>query len=151
MSKNKKSQKEEDVKIKLSSSFMTRARCRHCGSYPSYYYRFGSNRRKKDHRVVLNWFSYIAKYQGRLCEDFYLIEDPKDYTLISFFDYSLRYKSYDPTLHHKRGVKSKTDMNECLTCDCGKSYWVFNQQSVTHKKEILHRKSDKKFPKIFKY
>jgi len=153
MSKNKVVVKEEDIKVKLSSSFMARARCKYCGSYPSYYYRFGGrgNRCKKDHRAFIDLFSWIPKHQYRLCEDFYLGNSPKNYTLMSFLNYSLYFIDYNPSLHHKRGLKEKSSFNECLTCDCGKSCWVFNQKSVINRKEIYHRKSSKNFPKIFKY
>jgi len=90
------------------------------------------------------------KYQDRLCEDFYFLDDPKEYTIMSYFDYAPSLKSYNPSIHHKYGLK-KTLFSECLTCDCGKSYWIFNQKSAVSRKEISNRKTDRKFPQIFKY
>ncbi len=150
MRKTKTPGKEDIVKIKLSSSFMARTRCKYCGSYPSYYYRFGTDKLYKNPRTYINWFFWYTKHQDRLCDDFYLIDDPKEYTITSYFDYPVKIKSYNPSIHHKSGLQKRI-ISECLTCDCGKSYWVFNQKSVANREEIYNRKSDRKFPQIFKY
>jgi hypothetical protein len=146
-----KKDREETFKVKLSSPFLVRTRCKYCGSLPVDYFRMGGNRHFKDFRDFLNIFSWVPKHNKRLCSDFYLMDDPSSFYVMSNFSYSVPYKAYNPSIHHKRGIRPTRDINECLVCECGRTYWVFKQQAVMKRPEIVNRKSNREFPQKFKY
>jgi hypothetical protein len=150
MSKRKKDS-EEIIRVKLSTPILVRTRCKFCKGFPSEYFRIGSKNHSKNPRDFINLFRWIQKYHFRLCSDFYLMESPASFDGISNFGYYPSYKSYNPDLHYKRGISPTRDIRDCLSCSCGKTYWIFYQKGSVNRVEIVNRKSDREYPQKFKY
>src|SRR6185295_5165483 len=120
--------KQEFIKVRLSTPFLVRTKCKYCGSSPSFYWYT---------RNPAMWFSprkeieYLDLFKGlfkRFNFDFYLIEEPKYFTKTSAFNYA-PLNSYRPRLHRTRGTNPVFDKTEYLSCDCGRATWAFAQKS----------------------
>lgn len=146
-----KKHKKEMRKIWISSPMLVRTRCKFCKGFPVEYYRSGCNRHYLNHRDFIDIFSWVQKNHFRLCNDYYLSEKPSEFHSAWNFAYSPSYKSYNPILHSKKGVGIFNDVSEYLVCECGKTAWVFKQKAASTRAEIFNRKSDREYPKKFKY
>lgn len=137
------------ARVNLSSSFLTRSRCKHCGKFPTIYYYVRNPVLWNNPRQITEWFWNRRKFYSRMCSDFYLNDDPKSFTSIYYFSWKLPGGSYDPKLHHTRGVHPVVHNTELLACECGASVWAFNTKSSLSRIEILLRKSKYKYPYKF--
>jgi len=146
---SKKKYKDEGYKISLSNSVLMRARCKFCKGFPSKHYSIGFYMHYSDHRSFINAFSWSQKYKLRVCDNYYLDWQPSEFTSMSAFSYAAPYKSYAPSLFHKRGI-GKINESEYLVCECGKTFWLFNQKASINVAEISNRKSDRKYPQKLK-
>jgi hypothetical protein len=147
MKKRKKKYIPEAIKISASFSFILKSRCKYCGSHPVEYYRTGNGWLFEDIKDFLSRFRWVQQSDKRMCDDFYLYDDPKDFKTVTLFSYNVDFCHYNPTLHHKRGVPKTRDYNEFLACECGKTSWVFKQRSVKNRPEISNRQARVKYDK----
>lgn len=138
-------------KLKLSNPVLVRTRCKFCQENPSIYFRITNSRLFLDVNKSNNLLKWIKIHFNRMCADYYLIEQPSSFHTMSTFGFSPNFKSYNPSLHHKVGVDSKRDCIDCLTCDCGRTCWYFNQESSLNRAEIVNRKSHKEYPQKFNH
>ena len=138
------------IKVNLSSSFISRARCRHCKSTPTFYYVMKSPHyhqsvnRNKDIAV------YLQKLYKRFGYDYYLADTPRNFTNNSAFKTQMFF-SYKPRLHSSKSVtNNKGSMYvDCLSCPCRRTNWMFSQTTPT--KESEARKSKIHYPNKFIY
>jgi len=146
---SKRNEYKDGIHIKLSSTFLARARCKYCSSPPTYYFKTRLNVHQKDIVHFLSAFRWVVRNTDRMCSDFYYIESPRDFKNISLLSFDPSYKSYDSSVHHKHGLDIKNDYYEYLTCDCGRTNWCFKQKAIQNIIEIVNRKSDRIFDKLF--
>lgn len=141
--------KRQSTRIKLSSTFPIRARCKSCMKGPQFYYIQKLPIKWWDHKHSQRVSQQYYKHIERMCYDFYLIERPKDFEGIMSFTWTHPGKSYNPVFHSKRGVPIMDDMVEFLACECWKTIWAFNQKSTIARGEITHRKARYNYPRKF--
>jgi hypothetical protein len=137
------------VRINLSTTFLIRTKCKFCASGPVHYFVGKSAIKWFDPHKAKDNFKFYFKFIKRMNYDFYLDENPKQYTSMSPFTHTPTYKGYYPTLHKKRGVPVINDFIEYLCCDCGRSKWVFSQKSTRQRPEITNRKAKNSYPMKF--
>lgn len=128
------------MRLSYSSSLCIRARCKRCGSEPSFFYYVADKFLTK----------YIKPKSEALApvSSFYLKADPKHFKGIAFFGCNLqgvakvgaRFYQY----HKNRYVTGKMPVLITLTCKCGKSTWL-----VPNEKK--RSKADRYFDKNLKY
>jgi hypothetical protein len=144
--------KSELIRINISSSFMTRARCLKCGNKPEYYFAMRMPSRWFDVRDLLLISKWLRKYINRMTDDWYLDDKPHHFTNIKEFSFKLDDNHYEPTLHRSRfSNKEKDKMIEFISCHCGFTVWAFNQKSVQNRPEIINRKGKYTYPNRFEY
>jgi hypothetical protein len=147
--------KSETIKVSLSETFMVRSRCKHCGELPSVYFYFKNPILFEDVNEVKHVFNFIRKYINRMCEDFYLMENPSNFIHMSFFGFKLNFKGFNPKLHKTRtpwfNYKQELEITEFLGCECGKTSWAFSDKTTRRRPEIVLRKSRYKYPKKFDF
>lgn len=145
--------KTEIIRVKISSSFLPRARCKMCGKGPSWYYytrkpylRADVKEYKADSKFWRNWMKHMTN-------DWYLDEQPSEFHSIEDFSLKLGDIHYRPQLHRTRGsnVPSHENVIEMLGCDCGHTTWAFNYKSTRNRPEIQNRKSRSFYPQKFTY
>jgi hypothetical protein len=150
-----KTYKSEIVRVNLSETFMVRSRCKSCGELPSMYYYFKNPVLFDDVNEVRHIFGFIKKYISRMCDDFYLIENPSSFKHMSYFGFRLNFKGYNPKLHKTRTpwvqYKQELEITEFLTCECGKTSWAFSDKTIKLRPEIIFKKARYKYPKKFDF
>lgn len=146
-----KSNSTDIVRINLSTPFVVRSRCKKCAKYPSVYYYtrnpvmwFNPNR-------IRAQFVFIRKFVSRMCNDLYLLEDPKNFHNANYFSFPSSFKGYRPRLHRTKGSSAIFDIVEYLTCECGGSVWAFSDKSIRSRPEIVFRKGRYKYPQKFEF
>lgn len=143
------------VSIKISSPFVIRAVCKHCGSSPDRYFYFGSKASyreisdfKEDDIFSDNYFQVnFKKFRGHT----------KPQTL-SLPKYTATNKSLN-IKHHKvrdNGIqfgdfRDEYVPEEHLTCKCGKTNWGYSDVATENRPDIINRQAKLKFPKKFFY
>jgi hypothetical protein len=137
-------EKLETVKINLSNIFLIKSCCSHCGGKPIFYCRWRALNHPKDPDIFIKSFAWVEKHIIRMCSDDYLYADPVDFNSTSCFSYSPTYKAYSPIIHRVRGVLEGPGLKECIRCECGKTYWHFNNNK--NRLEIINRKSRENLP-----
>lgn len=144
MKNNFKMPKAEDIKVSISSAFIMRARCKYCGDVPTTYFWISNSPLDKDVLEMINEAKFDKNYIKRMGGDWYLYNEPKAFLNNGYFSFTLYGKSYSPKLHKSIGntydIKSRDNITEMLGCECGKSFWAFNNKSVKNKPEIVNRK-----------
>lgn len=150
MPKKQRPSKNEIVCVRLSSPFMIRAACRHCGGQPILYYYIRNFTNWYNPRKSLDQLSSLRDVY-RMIMNLHNIGDPKDYNSTSFFSTSTTYTQYRPRLHRTRGSSATFDIVEFLTCDCMKTTWAFSQKSCQNRPEITNRKARFGYPRRFNY
>jgi hypothetical protein len=142
--------KPEIIRINISSTFLSRARCKNCGKNPSFYYYVRKPFLWKDISEQISTSKLFREWIERMSADWYLDSAPKYFHDIKEFSFSLDDKHYVPTLHRMRGVDS-TNIVELVVCECGASTWAFADKSNRKRPEITNRKGRYKYPQRFKY
>jgi len=137
-------EKLEIVKVNLSHIFLIISCCSHCGGKPVFYCRWRALNHPKDPNNFIKSFAWVEKHIIRMCLDDYLDTDPIDFNSISHFSYSPTYKAYSPILHHVKGKSEFPGLKECIRCECGRTYWRFNNDK--NMLEIINRKSREYLP-----
>jgi len=146
--------KPEKFKVNLSSTFPLKNRCKYCATTPKYYYLTRTSSTWQDYEVVLFINMWIANNHKRMCQNYYLIEMPKDYTTISSFDHSIDYKGYNPRFHknHKNhNLYANSNTIDYLSCQCGRTRWAFNETMSKNRPEISQRKARFTFKAKFSF
>jgi hypothetical protein len=138
---------------KLSSSFMVRCRCKHCGQTPDamYYVRqispeIGPEETKKINGFFAKAFKKFIN-TNRLISDFYLQSNPSEFTDLKYFNVRREGNAwFNPHLHKNKGFSLNKNYMQYFTCKCGKAQWAFcSGSSVEDKMEIFHRKAKRNF------
>lgn len=147
-----KKYREQTVTIKLSTTVLQRTVCKYCGSPPTEYYYVGTPVLYKEARNFVELFAWVQKrHKKRFCSSYYLMCEPIEFSNINQFSFCPDFNSYNPRLHNKVGVKATRNIKDCLVCECGKTSWVIANKSMLNRPEICNRKSDREYPKKFKY
>lgn len=149
--KNVKTPKPEIIKVSLSSPFITRARCKFCGNFPSIYFCYRNGMKYIDFNCVKEYLDRIKKYRNSFREDYYLSVDPINFNSVNSFFYVAGFKSYCPMVHRTKGTDGRFSYIDCFTCECGRSSWSFSQKLIEYRPEIFNRKSKNKFDKKYIY
>lgn len=140
----------EKVRINISTTFPMRARCKACGSAPSYYYMVRRPYHIHDHNIATNIASWIRNWIERMGDINVYVGDPR-YILTKDISHFVDYKGYNPRPHLM--IKSfKDDRNnvyEVVGCDCGHSTWIFTDKSAQKSPEIVNRKGRYKYPQEY--
>jgi hypothetical protein len=150
---NKKS-REKFVKIDLSMPTLMRTRCKFCREIPSIHFVMSAANYYKNVRDFIKLSSWIEKNKEFVYFFPTMLYAP-NVVLISDFSFNTKYKSYKPSMHHNKSKDNKSSdrtrgVVNCLTCNCGQTYWIFNQQYGTNRIDIFSRKSGKKYPNKIK-
>lgn len=148
---NNRVYKPEVIRVRLSSPFLARTKCKYCGGAPSIYFYVKNATLWVNPRKMVELFDVIRPYIRRMGADHYLWDDPKYFTSISTFEFPLTLNKYRPRIHRTRGAKSTADVVEFLTCDCARSNWAFSDKAVENRREINQRKARYRFPHKFEY
>lgn len=143
-----KRNKKRIVEIKLSTTFLSRTKCRYCNDFSNFIYRIRNYLLDYDTKICIQKFEYIKSNVKRMCDDYYLSLSPKFFKDTSFFNHSVSYKGYNPRLHRLRDVKKDDYCTEFISCRCGFTNWAINyklcenQLSFNRKSRHVH---DRKF------
>lgn len=142
----RKEYKPEIIRVRLSMPVLVRARCIHCGGFPTqlYYMRNNSLYVTPPRRGTR-----MGKRRYRMSTG-HPSDSPKYFTM-NQSSHSTMYKSYRPKLHRTRGSSSSSEFIEYLTCDCFATKWAFAEKSVVNRPEIMNRKARNFFPHKFEY
>jgi len=145
--------------VNISSTFLPRCRCKHCGGGPEFYYATGNRPTFKDAHIQIQLSGYYRKYIKRMCRDFYLWEEPSSFRDTHDFKFRLD-KQYSPILHRTVGAAQsipfesymkRQNVTDVLCCICGDTTWVYNVKSSKGKPEIINRKGRYNYPSKFEY
>ena len=143
----------EIIRVNISSSFISRARCAKCGKHPDYYYYVRKPYLWKTIGLHIASSKWFRKWISRMTADWYLDGAPKNFPDIKEFSFTLEDKHYLPTLYRVRGTPARDDQNvvEMAGCSCGGTLWAFNNKSVKDRQEITNRKGRYSYPQKFEY
>lgn len=141
-------QKPEFIKIRLSTPFVVRTKCKHCGGSPAFYWYTRNPTMWFSPRKEIEHFDHYRKLIKKFNSDYYLSEEPKYFTKMIMFNYAGR-DGYRPRLHRSRGTNPVFDRVEYLSCDCGMATWAFNQKAGDLKPEKSNRRARTHFPNEF--
>jgi hypothetical protein len=142
--------KSEIVKIRLSESFMARARCKFCKGPPEFYYYLRNASMYIDVRSSNNVFQRWKKAISRFNRTNFNF-DPKYMNGASFMSHPTSWTKYRPRLHRTRGTDPTFDIVEVVCCDCMRTQWCFSDKAIQDRPEINQRKSNKRFPVKFEF
>lgn len=124
-----KRNKKRIVEVKLSTTFLSRTKCRYCNDFSPFIYRVRNSLLDYDVKLYIQKFEYIKANVKRMCDDYYLFLNPKFFKDVSFFNHAVSYKGYNPRLHRLKNVKKDDYCTEYLSCVCGFTNWAFNYKS----------------------
>lgn len=136
---------DQKLKLKISSSFGARARCKHCMGAPEYYFRVKNRTSWVSHRKTIDNLDWIKKVFKRMSTDYYLVDDPSKIISAETFSHAVNYKGVTIKLHKNKGVHPYMDYTDLLVCKCGKTTWAYYQGCVSSRPEILNRQSKYKY------
>ncbi len=142
------SDKQEFIKVRLSTPFLVRTKCKYCGGAPSFYWYTRNSTMWFNPRKEVEYLDAFKRLFRRFNFDFYLFEEPKYFTKTTAFNYT-PLNSYRPRLHRTRGTNPVFDKTEYLSCDCGRATWAFAQKAGDQRLEKKHRRSRHCFPNEF--
>lgn len=143
--------KPKTVGISLSSSFMAKARCRYCGERPTHYFGMYKQNYWDDVSHYRSFTPRNWRWVRRMCSSWYKGYEPKEFNSVFDFTFRLDYKNYRVTLHRARGVdiSMRDNIIDCVTCECGRTVWAFNQSSTKKRPEVANRKGKYAYPQRF--
>ncbi len=139
----------ETIRVRLSSSFMVRGRCKYCKGGPSIYFYTRNPTMWYNVRRVLNDFSWVREHVKQFTWIPRYSTSPINFDSITSFNHQPFYKGYRPRLHRIKGSNPVFDLVEFLSCDCMRTEWAYAEKAVENRPEIMARKSRKKYPKKF--
>lgn len=137
--------------VSLSSTFIMRARCKHCKSLPIHYFYSKQRNYYISTDKPRKLFDNIVKLHKDLCNNYYLVADPVNFKKLSDFTFSLPFINYNAKLHKNRGIRATKDYSEYVSCSCGRTIWAFYENYAKSRPDIIHRKSVYKYPQRFEY
>lgn len=150
MNKGRYDSKPEIIKVRLSTSFMVRARCKHCKGAPEIYYFLRNPTMWFNPRKALDQANYI-KQLLEILQKHGFKDDPKHYTSASYLSHDVIYAKYRPRMHRTRGSNPVFDIVEFLTCDCMKTTWAYSDKAISNRPEITCRKARARYPLKFEF
>lgn len=134
------------MRVRLSSPFVVKSRCKECMGHPVFYYSTKVNVYTKDPRVTVK----VSKSQQFSWTDInkgieWLFPDPQDLPGVSMLSYPAFFAKYNAKLHLR---KSAFPLNvvEFVTCDCMATQWAFTDKMTTFRPEIENRKARYTYP-----
>lgn len=152
-----KRKKSQPVTIKISSPFIIRAACKHCGSPPDKYYYIGSKAFYKD----ISDFKEDDLFNNEYFKINVSINKKMSIRRIinsSLPKYSITNKSLNIKYHKVRDsgapfgdFRDEYTPVEHLTCKCGLTEWGYSDVATENRPEITNRQAKIKFPKKFFY
>jgi len=133
----------DSVKVSLSSTFISRAKCKWCCTPPTFYYFARNPTMWFDPRKITNKLEQVKKRVKNIgwITNPIIIDDPTYKVSNSSLSHHPNYKGYRPRLHRTRGSNAIIDSIEYLSCDCGKTYWAFSVFGSKKRPEITNRKA----------
>lgn len=140
------------VKVALSTPILARTRCPFCNSLPNAYYVLSNGPLEISPRKIINIF---ARYKNDILTSFnsynFVRYEPKYFVKMSDFSHKTFYKKFRPQLHSMLKFKYHqfSNVNEYLSCDCGRSHWAFTFKSIVGRPDLAMRKSSKFFSQKF--
>lgn len=137
--------------VNLSSSFMVRTKCKRCLGIPSIHFTVKNPNHYLNPRVMINRFKFVTTFCDRMCDDYYMADEPSDITNNGAFKFTPHFKSYHLKLHKNKGVEPFTDYMDMVICNCGITCWVFYDESARNRPEIIQRKARYKYPHKLEY
>ncbi len=147
---NYKKRKLQRVKINLSLTILNR-RCKRCGSAPAYYYFSRDVNTYPEVSVVKIMSDWLTKNRSRICESWFMMEDPSVFDNISDFSHQTNYKGYKPRWHKNCGHDPMKHIIEYLVCSCGQTSWAFNERASQSKPHIKQKKAKYSYPSKITY
>ncbi len=143
--------KPEIIRINISSSFMTRARCKKCGKGPDFYYAILKPYKWKSARHALFYSEITRRWISRMVSSWYLQFSPRFFNELDDFTFKLEDKAYNPILHRTRNSNApeRDNVIEFVGCGCGSTVWAFNDKSTKKRPEITNRKGRYRYPQRF--
>jgi hypothetical protein len=82
---------------------------------------------------------------SRMCNDYYLEESPKLFHRMKDFKFhKIVINGFVPKkyMHHHQ----RANLIEGLMCGCDSTIWLFTQQAMQNRPEIVNRKSNRVYP-----
>lgn len=142
------SYKPKTMGISLSSSFMAKARCKFCTKPPSQYFGMFKTHVWLDASAYRKFTPRNWRWIRRMCSSWYKDYEPRDFEDVFDFTFRFDYKNYRVILHRARGalVNPNDNVIDCVTCECGRTVWAFNQSSTKKRPEIVNRKGKYAYP-----
>lgn len=139
--------KPNKIRINASTTFPVRSKCRFCMSGAVNYFVQNTPPKWFNPRRIIDMSRHFHKHTKRMCQNFYWIESPKEFTSIIAFSWYPSEKSYNPALHNKRGTIPVNHAVEFLSCGCGRTAWGFEQKDA--KITTTKRKARYSYPQKF--
>lgn len=133
------------IKVKTSSSFAARTRCKYCFSGPLFYFRSGCPviRRSPSRsgppsyeKINYNFSKRSIKYRDVAIRDQSFVLD---------------YNKFNVKAHRVKNLNRKINYDDVLYCECTKTHWTFNYNSTKDRKEITSRQSKDFFGGAFTF
>lgn len=140
----------DKIKVSLSSSFISRAKCSKCGGEPEFFYYVKLPFYHKTVHRSNFIIEYMKKTHKRMCHDYYLVEKPKSFNDVSAFK-AKNFIKYKPKYHMSKNPEfyNGSMLSDCITCKCRKTVWEFKQS--TPNLESQARRAKITFSKKFTY
>jgi hypothetical protein len=145
------------VMMKLSSTFVMKAICKHCGSHPVKYFYLDSKTSYKEPKHFKDEDEFLSKYLPINLKIRTQASVKSVVDRLSSYQYSTTDKFLSPK-YHKVIKASKDDFGapsinlmEFLVCECEKTEWSYSSLSVEDRPDIKNRQAGKKYPFKFKY
>lgn len=145
--------KQEVVRINISSTFLTRARCKDCGKGPDFYYASMQPFKWKEIKHFLIYSKFSKRWVKRMVSNWYQEFSPRYFHDLGDFSFALEAKGFNPALHKSRGIDvlDRDNVVEYVGCECGATVWAFNEKSTKRRPEITNRKGRYKYPQKFAF
>jgi hypothetical protein len=146
------------VTMKLSSTFVMKSICKHCGSPPVSYYYLDSKTSYKDPKSFKEedqFFNNFLPINSRIRPQATTrsVANSLNYYQYTTTDKCLSVKYHKTIKSSKSGLHNDLVSNilEFLVCKCEKTEWAYSSLSVEDRPDIKNRQAGKKYPFKFKY
>jgi hypothetical protein len=144
------SSKPEIHRVRLSSPFMVRSRCKFCMGSPIIYYYIRNPTLWFNPRKAMDRMSFIKKLLQHL-RSLGFLNEPKHCHSAAELSHDVSWAKYRPRLHRTKGSSAIFDVVEFVTCDCMQTTWAYSDEAIQNRPEINHRKSRYRFPTKFEF
>jgi hypothetical protein len=131
-----------------SAPFAFRARCKKCGSLPTFYLFLVKQIQLADFRDVLAIGNRLLKY-APIRSNSYLKFEPIDFKSLSYLKIRSSFSKIGSFKYsqHKYAELLEDGIADALTCECNKTLWTFKVSEMPH---LTHRKSRSELPNGFR-